>query len=530
MALAGNGMDLKMTEADPGSDRRWSIPAALFLLGLLLRLLNWNRSGLWLDECITAYRVADLHTVFHLNDGSPWFYPLVVWLSTSIMGLSETSLRLPSLLAGAALGPAIYVIVRQRFSTPTALFPSLLAIFNQFSLHYSQEARVYALATLLAVVWSGTLFNLIYPSSEHPPSPRLKICFILISPMFALCHHYCLFVGAGGALTAAIHLRNNPELRARVLSSILAAYALTIAIWLPSMLIFTIDTAKQVSTAQTNPFAAPVPADAAIDAACGTVLNGYLGGQFLGLAATVVLASALVLALGTSPQRPDWFWGILYLFSLCFLILANWWVPNFVGRRYEAPFLGLAIVAIGLVLPKISCRSTRYAIAILLLLSQLGLCLSLWSFPLPKSASREMATFIADAKPDLVMSTLLNGYDAILLMPMTFYLHETRKLPIPIVEIPRFVQVPDGYIPPTAYYLLYDELHAIPQEEANRKLRDTLRRYKKVALLGQEPEMDRLTSVLKDFTISKHAYFRGYNEGGGVTTMVLIIEPPMAER
>jgi len=497
------------------------IPILLFCLGLAARLPNWGWSGLWLDECITAYRVVDLHTVFTLNDGSPWFYPFVVWLSTTLLGSSDTALRLPSLLAGAALGPAIYLVVRQRCPISVALFPALLGVFNSYSLHYSQEARVYSFGMFLAVLWFGALFALLDPADDKPPSRGLVTSFIALSPMLALCHHYCLFVGASGAIVAAIRLAGDPDLRARVLKPILAAYGLTVLLWLPSMLMFTLSTAQQVGSAQPNPYAPHLSYDVAVQHLLGTVLSPYRFSDWMTTAGFVMGAAVLCLALGLPGRRREWYFGMEYLLCLGFVVAANAVVPNFVSGRYETVFLGIALATLGLAVSLVANRFLRIGLMVVLLGGQLYACNTYWQVSVPKSSSLEVAQFIAANKPDLVVATLPRGFDPIYLMPMTYYLHKEYRLDLPIMEIPRFQMVPDGFIPPTDYYLLYHELLAVPPAEVLQKLKATLDSRGTVAIIGQDAELNALVPVLQDYTIRTSSVFGAFNEG---LTRVLILD------
>lgn len=499
---------------------RYGLAGLLFLLGLLARLPNWGRSGFWLDECITAYRVVDLHTVFTMNDASPWFYPLVVYVSTLFLGATETGLRLPSLLAGAALGPALFLILRSRWSRSSSLFIGLLGVFNPLSLHYAQEARVYAVAMLLAVVWFGLLRELLYPVDEEPPAFGVVAGLVVLSPMLALCHHYCLFVGAAGLLVAILRLAGCPDLRKMALKPLLAAYGLTLALWLPTMFLFTLSHAKMQVDAKFNPYAPHAPPDIVFRFALGTPLNPFRNFDLVCTAAVVLGTAMLFLALGRSRERSEWAWGTQYLFCLLVTVAAHSVVPSYVGGRYDTPFLGIALVTLGLAVVSIPNLNLRYMVMALILLSQVMGCARFWWITMPKSACRSMAQFIATEKPDLVLCTLPKDFDALYLMPMVYYVHRRLGSEIPIMEIPRFKEVPDEFVSPSVHYLLYQELQEIPREETLGRLRETLEQHGEVAILGLEPQMAALGPVLNDYVVKKGVFFQGYNEG---KTLVLIV-------
>lgn len=116
---------------------------ALGLLIIILPLISLNQS-LWLDEAVTAVAVRDsswlqLVTKFASHDFHPPFFYLFTKLWTTIFGLSEISLRLPSVFFTWATGILLYSLV--------GFWPSLLFLLNPLSVYYSQEARMYSMVT-----------------------------------------------------------------------------------------------------------------------------------------------------------------------------------------------------------------------------------------------------------------------------------------------------------------------------------------------------------------------------------------------
>jgi mannosyltransferase len=125
------------------------------LAALLLRCVPLDRS-LWVDELHTAWTVSDgldevAGRAWAGNQGPLYFFLLWVW--TSVVGLSETTLRLPSALAGAALAPLTYwLVLRTTSSQIAALLAAVMAALNPLNLEFSQEARPYAWVQCFALV------------------------------------------------------------------------------------------------------------------------------------------------------------------------------------------------------------------------------------------------------------------------------------------------------------------------------------------------------------------------------------------
>jgi len=127
----------------------------ILLLGTVLRLISINQS-LWLDEATTALAakmsLADIFTKFLPGDFHPPLYYLLMKGWGSLFGLSEISLRTPSVIFGILTIYLIYLIAKKIFGTKTARIASILAATSGLLIYYSQEARMYSLAAFLVTL------------------------------------------------------------------------------------------------------------------------------------------------------------------------------------------------------------------------------------------------------------------------------------------------------------------------------------------------------------------------------------------
>lgn len=132
--------------------------AGLSLLAVLVRLRT-DRS-FWVDEAITVRQVQmpidvmldDLRS----TDVHPPLHFIVLWVQVRLFGISEWSVRFPSVLFGAALVPVLYGAAKELFDRRTAQVAAILVVPAPFLVWYSQEARMYALFMLIGVagVWA----------------------------------------------------------------------------------------------------------------------------------------------------------------------------------------------------------------------------------------------------------------------------------------------------------------------------------------------------------------------------------------
>lgn len=140
----------------------WFWLALLTLAGLVLRLAALDVVGLWWDEFVTlgraAWPVPDLlRSLAHEGpsdvslDSSPPLLHLLVHASLALFGPGDVAVKLPSVVAGTLTIPAVWLLGRRLFSDRVALAAAAMDALALFPVHYSREARPYALYLLLAL-------------------------------------------------------------------------------------------------------------------------------------------------------------------------------------------------------------------------------------------------------------------------------------------------------------------------------------------------------------------------------------------
>jgi uncharacterized membrane protein len=172
----------------------------ILLLALLLRLPNLNQS-LWLDEAIQALAVSqnslkDLFVNYFPNDFNPPLSYLVTSIAVKIFGLSEIALRLPSVIFGVLNVWLIYHFSRRlllsitknsSLSSQFSVLSSSLLATAPLHIYYSQEARPYILACLLAT-WS--MYEFLTPGVDKTPrGVNLNWRYILSTTLMLYSHY-----------------------------------------------------------------------------------------------------------------------------------------------------------------------------------------------------------------------------------------------------------------------------------------------------------------------------------------------------
>ena len=157
-------------ESDTSQRTARLVLVGLILGGLVLRVAVTR--GIWLDEAISIHQARlSLHDLFrnlYYGDRQPPLYHLTLWLTIRAFGHSEFAVRLPSLIAGTLVIPALYALGRELYDRRTGLIAAGFAAVSPLLIWYSQEVRMYEFAALfgllavltqLRAIRNGTLLN-----------------------------------------------------------------------------------------------------------------------------------------------------------------------------------------------------------------------------------------------------------------------------------------------------------------------------------------------------------------------------------
>jgi uncharacterized membrane protein len=114
-------------------------------------------------------------------------HPILIWFVTLVSTPTESLLRMPSVISGAAVVPAFGWLVYEMFRNRTlAVVSSLLMCFSPYAIWYSQEARMYSLLLFFSVVFVSLNWRVL----ERQPGPTLWILIAGVSILGLYTHHY----------------------------------------------------------------------------------------------------------------------------------------------------------------------------------------------------------------------------------------------------------------------------------------------------------------------------------------------------
>ncbi len=325
----------------------------LIVVAFALRVFRLDAQSLWYDEGVTAMVAqlswADL-TRWTANDIQPPLYYYVIAFWGRLGGWSEWSLRFPSVFFGTLTVPLLAAVTqRLSHSRAAGLVAALLATLHPLLLYYSQEARMYAMLTALAILaaYSVTVF-------AADPSRRWPLMVYVLSSVAAIYTHYFAFflllaLGIAYLIDQFVWQRSDQEISPwRSIGRFAIANLLVLLLYLPwlgAMLNrFSVDNSYwqgrlKVLEALRTLF---------ISFVAGESVDQGVAVWMLLLYAVIALIAVAALIRSGSASRRLLMYGLLWLFvPIAAVLLLTSYAPKFNARYVMIALPGLLLIWAG---------------------------------------------------------------------------------------------------------------------------------------------------------------------------------------
>ncbi len=313
---------------------RIAVPAglgALVLLSLILRTRELG-IGFWIDEGLSVgiadRPLGDIPDALRLDGSPPLYYVLLhVWMQ--VAGTSEEAARALSLACALLCIPVAWWAAQALFGTRAGWMAAVLAATNPFLTEYAQEARMYALCALLALIACGAFGKAIM--ADGPERTRRPWAVGLAVTLAALLytHNWAIFLCTAFGLVWLLMLWRAKERRDLLLTGGVGfgGALLLYAPWIPTTLYQAAHTGAPWSEPPTviEFFGAP----------------GVMLGDFAQVA--LLLAAGAGLAALYPPRRSPVARAAWAMLAVALLTLALAWVSSHLSPAWANRYLAVAL-------------------------------------------------------------------------------------------------------------------------------------------------------------------------------------------
>jgi mannosyltransferase len=174
-------------------DLIWWTPGLLVILNLILKVLFISSNSLGGDEPFTVYHAQmDVPTIIHQLSyyNNPPLFEIILHFWIKVFGISEMSVRFPSLIFSSFTVFFIHKIGKCFFTYRIGLVAGLLFTFSNYHIEFSHEARVYALFALLTAI---SMYCFLLLLSKEKDS-KYYFLLLVLNVLLIYAHYFGFFV------------------------------------------------------------------------------------------------------------------------------------------------------------------------------------------------------------------------------------------------------------------------------------------------------------------------------------------------
>lgn len=161
----------------------------ILLIGLFLRVHGLTDTSLWADELHTyhfvdTFSISELFNIYGQTHPPLYFLFMKIW--TLIFGVTSFILRLPSVIFSTLTLVVLYFFAKKLWNHNVAIISVVLASLSNYLVNYAQEAKMYSLLWLLALLSIYYFYTMIKEDKY--------LWRYIITTTFALYTHYSMFI------------------------------------------------------------------------------------------------------------------------------------------------------------------------------------------------------------------------------------------------------------------------------------------------------------------------------------------------
>jgi len=219
---------------------RFVLLLLIVLLALALRLYRLDAQELWGDESVSvsARRLSETQVLLGRTDVHPPLYFFTLREAMIPLGDSLFAIRFVSAFWGVLVAPLVYRIGKRTLNDRVGVLAALIAAVSALQVFYSQEARMYTMATAWTAASLWCTVELLWRSGPSSPallpvrSKEAWIAFILTSLIGMYTHYFVAFVVSAEGLALLWAARRDRAMFIR-LAVATAIVSVVYAPWIP---------------------------------------------------------------------------------------------------------------------------------------------------------------------------------------------------------------------------------------------------------------------------------------------------------
>jgi uncharacterized membrane protein len=325
------------------------------IIAIILIVINFIIKGIFIsnnslggDEPFSVYHAQmDITSIIRLlsQGNNPPLYEILLHFWIKLFGISELSVRFPSLIFSGITILYIYKLGTKFINKQIALYASIIFIFSNYHILFAHEARVYSLLGLLSVVSMYYYMNIIhYSTIKTKEENNLKssirqklLILIIINTLIIYSHYFGFFI----LITQFVFVLFNKNIVSKYWKQILICSSIIGLLYLPNILIFL---NRFVESSSNGTW---VQKPNGIDSIYN-LLRQFSNAPVVTVFVILILVSSLVKSIiNKKSEVANIYYSLVvfwFVFIFFFMFIISYWVPMFMDRYLMPAAIAFSLV------------------------------------------------------------------------------------------------------------------------------------------------------------------------------------------
>jgi len=319
----------------------------LVLINFIIKGIFLSSNSLAGDEPFSVY-IAQMNIVSIINllseGNNPPLYEIILHFWIKIFGISEFSVRMPSLIFSCITVLFIYKIGIKYLNSRIALYSSFIFLFSNYHILFAHEARVYAFLGMLTTISMYYFIGIIYDYKINSKVNNIfnyketskYLILAVVNTLIIYSHYFGFFV----LMVQIIFLLFNLPIFFMFWKKLLLCFSITALLYLPNISVFFNRFIESSGGTWVQP-------PSGLDSVYNMLWIFSNAPLVTIIIISLIVFSILKYMIYFKKEQKEIYFGFVvfwFVFVFCFMYVVSFWIPMFLDRYLMTAAIAFPLV------------------------------------------------------------------------------------------------------------------------------------------------------------------------------------------